>query len=343
MMAVNVVHVGVTQRATRRICAICRRSAFGVGLFLSTFATSPIQAEDYPARPIKLVLGFAAGGATDFVARVIAKKISTIAGQNVIVENKTGANGQVAAEFVMRSEADGYTLFFTTLGAMALNPNLRSNLTYNPRTDFDPVAMVGRNTIVLAVNSNSKIKAFSDFLAAVRSTRSLSVGVTGVGAATYLSAVLLQKAIPTKLEIIPYRGAAQALSDLLGGHIDAMFGEIPLFLASLKAGNVRALASASNTHEELIPRVPTFTELGLPDVVAENWTGVVAPAHTPPAIINKLSTILERALADPDTSKLLARSGVTPSFAGAAAFRSIIDSEIDRWGRVIRENAVRID
>ena len=187
------------------------------------------------------------------------------------------------------------------------------------------------------------ISSISSAVWIARRTRSLSVGVTGVGAATYLSAVLLQKAIPTKLQIIPYRGAAQALSDLLGGHIDAMFGEIPLFLESLKAGNVRALASASNTHEELIPRVPTFTELGLPDVVAENWTGVVAPAHTPPAIINKLSTILERALADPDTSKLLARSGVTPSFAGAAAFRSIIDSEIDRWGKVIRENAVGID
>ncbi|HEY1473739.1 MAG TPA: tripartite tricarboxylate transporter substrate binding protein [Pseudolabrys sp.] len=321
---------------------IFRRSAFGAALLLS-LTVSAVPAQDYPSRPIKFVVGFAPGGATDVVARLTAEKIGALAGQNVIVENKPGANGQVAAEFVMRAEPDGYTLFFTTLGAIALNPNLRAHLTYNPRTDFEPVAMVARNTIMLAVNAGSKTKTFADFLAATKAKKSLSVGVTGVGAATYLSAVLLQKAIGTKLEIVPYRGAAQALSDLLGGHIDAMFGEIPLFLAPMRAGSVRALASTSKARAELIADIPTFTELGLPDVVAENWTGVIAPARTPPAVVEKLGAIFERALTDPNVSNQLARAGVSPSFAGAEPFRAIIDSEIERWGKVIRENGVRVE
>jgi tripartite-type tricarboxylate transporter receptor subunit TctC len=196
---------------------------------------------------------------------------------------------------------------------------------------------------MLAVNSGSKTKTFADFLAATKTEKRLSVGVTGVGAATYLSAVLLQKAIGTKLEIVPYRGAAQALSDLLGGHIDAMFGEIPLFLAPMRAGSVRALASTSKARAELIADVPTFSELGFPDVVAENWTGVVAPARTPPAIVEKLGAIFERALTDATMSHRLARAGVTPSFAGDEPFRAIIDSEIERWGKVIRENGVRVE
>jgi len=299
-------------------------------------------AQDFPVRPIKLVVGFAPGGATDVVARLVAERVAAAAGQTVIVENKPGANGQVAAELVAHAEPDGYTLFFTTLGAIALNPNLRSKLGYDPRTDFAPVAMVARNTIMLAVNAKSEIKTFADFAAAAKA-KPLSVGVTGVGAATYLSAVLLQKALGTKLEIVPYRGAAQALSDLAGGHIDAMFGEIPLFMGPVKAGTIRALASMSKQRADLIPGVPTFTELGLPEVYAENWTGVVAPAHTPPAVVARLSAIFQSAVTDPAMSTQLARSGVTPSFAGAAEFRAFIAGEIDRWGKVIRENGVHVE
>lgn len=299
-------------------------------------------AQDFPVRPIKLVVGFAPGGATDVVARLVAERVAAVAGQTVIVENKPGANGQVAADLVAHAEPDGYTLFFTTLGAIALNPNLRSKLSYNPRTDFAPVAMVARNTIMLAVNAKSEIKTFADFAAAAKA-KPLSVGVTGVGAATYLSAVLLQKALGTKLEIVPYRGAAQALSDLVGGHIDAMFGEIPLFMGPVKAGTIRALASMSKQRADLVPGVPTFTELGLPEVYAENWTGVVAPAHTPPAVVARLSAIFQRAVTHPAMSTQLARSGVTPSFADAAEFRAFIAGEIDRWGKVIRENKVHVE
>ncbi len=328
----------------RWIFTIWSRSVFGAAtLVLLLLSASAIVAQDFPTRPIRLVVAFAPGGTTDFVARLIAEKVSTIGGQNMIVENRPGANGAVAADFVKRAEPDGYTLFFTTLGAMAINPNLRSKLNYNPRTDFDPVAMVAHNTILLAINSDSKIKTLSEFVAIAKAKKSVSVGVTGIGAATYLCAKLLQKALGIKLEIIPYRGASPALTDLLGGHIDAMFAEIPTLIGSINGGKVRALASTAKARADVIPDVPTFIERGFSDVFAENWAGVVAPAGTPQAIINKLTMIFEKAVVDKNTLSQLARSGVTPSFATAEQFRGIIDSEIGRWGKIIRENAVRIE
>jgi tripartite-type tricarboxylate transporter receptor subunit TctC len=316
---------------------------YGVALALSLLSASTAVAQDYPTRPIRLVVAFAPGGTTDFVARLIAEKVSTIVGQNVIVENKPGGNGAVAAEFVARSEPDGYNLFFSTLGAMAINPNLRSKLNYNPQTDFDPVAMIARNTILLAVNSGSNTKTFAEFLASAKSRKSFTVGVTGVGAATYLCAELLQKSLGIKLQIIPYRGASQALTDLLGGHIDAMFGDIPVLIGSIKGGKIRALASTSKARSDVIPDVPTFVELGFSDILAENWAGVVAPARTPQAIIKKLGAAFEKAAADPNILSQLARSGVTPSFASAEEFRGIIGSETKRWGKIIRENDVQVE
>jgi len=327
----------------RRILIIWKHRHLGiysVALILALFAVS--VAEDYPTRPIRLVVAFEAGGTTDFVARLMASKVSATVGQTMIVENKPGGNGETAAALVKRSQPDGYTLFFTTLGAMAINTNLRSKLDYNPRTDFTAIAMVARNTVLLAVNYAADTKTLAEFATVVKARNRLSVGVTGIGAVTYLCAALLQRALSMKFEIIAYRGASQALSDLLGGHIDAMFGEIPVLIGSIKGGSARALASTSRTRVEVIPDVPTFIELGFSDIVAENWAGIVAPATTSPVIVDRLTVAIETAMADSNTVSQLARSGVTPSFANGKQFRSVIDSEIERWGRIIRENALQI-
>lgn len=318
----------------------CRVEVYGGALILALFSAA--MSQDYPTRPIRLIVAFEPGGTTDFVARLIVDKVSAIVGQNVIVENKPGGNGEAAAILVKRSEPDGYTLFFTTLGAMAINANLRPRLDYNPRTDFTPVAMVVRNTILLAVRSDNGMSNFTEFAAVAKTRNRLSVGVTGIGAVTYLCAQLLQKALAMRFEIVPYRGASQALTDLLGGHIDAMFGEIPVLIGSIKAGSVRALASTSKARANVIADIPTFTELGFADILAENWAGIVAPARTPHVIIDKLTVAFETSVMDPNTRSRLARSGVTPSFAAAEEFRGVIDSEIERWGKIIRENAVEI-
>ncbi|MGZ5827339.1 MAG: Bug family tripartite tricarboxylate transporter substrate binding protein [Xanthobacteraceae bacterium] len=302
---------------------------------------SGVNAQQYPTRPIKLVVAFAPGGTTDFAARLIADKAGAILGQSIVVENKPGGNGGVAAEFVAKAEPDGYVLFFTTLGAMAINPNLRTSMSYDPVADFEPVTMLVRNTILLAVNAQSKVKTVADYIVAGKSPQGVSVGVTGIGAATYICAELLQKTSGIKQQIIPYRGASQSLTDVLGGRIDAMFGEIPVLIGSINAGTVRALASTSATRSNLFPEMPTLVESGFPDVVADNWAGVIAPAHTPKAIVDQLNAAFATTLSNADVVAQLALSGVTPSYADPEQFRRFIRDETARWGKIIRENDIQ--
>ncbi|MGZ5864888.1 MAG: Bug family tripartite tricarboxylate transporter substrate binding protein [Xanthobacteraceae bacterium] len=302
---------------------------------------SGVNAQQYPTRPIKLVVAFAPGGTTDFAARLIADKAGAILGQSIVVENKPGGNGGVAAEFVAKAEPDGYVLFFTTLGAMAINPNLRTSMSYDPVADFEPVTMLVRNTILLAVNAQSKVKTVADYIVAGKSPQGVSVGVTGIGAATYICAELLQKTSGIKQQIIPYRGASQSLTDVLGGRIDAMFGEIPVLIGSINAGTVRALAGTSATRSNLFPEMPTLVESGFPDVVADNWAGVIAPAHTPKAIVDQLNAAFATTLSNADVVAQLALSGVTPSYADPEQFRRFIRDETARWGKIIRENDIQ--
>lgn len=304
--------------------------------------SSSVKAQQYPTRPIKLVVAFAPGGTTDFAARLIAERAGAILKQSIVVENKPGGNGGVAAEFVAKAEPDGYVLFFTTLGAMAINPNLRANMSYDPVGDFEPVAMLVRNTILLAVNAQSKVRTVADYVAAGKSSQGVSVGVTGIGAATYICAELLQKTSGIKQQIIPYRGASQSLTDVLGGTIDAMFGEIPVLISSINAGSVRALASTSATRSNLFPDMPTLVESGYPDVIADNWAGVIAPAHTPKAIVDRLNIAFVATLSEADVVSQLALSGVTSSVAGPEKFGRFIRNETIRWGKIIRENGIQL-
>lgn len=301
-------------------------------------------AQDYPTRPIRLVVAFAAGGTTDFVARLIANKVSVILRQNVLVDNKPGGNGTIAAESVARAEPDGYSLFFTTVGAMAINPTLRSHLSYDPIKDFAPVAMLVRNTILLAVNSSTKAKDVREFVAMARAKPGgVTIGVTGVGAMTYLALELFQSAAGVKFQMVPYRGAAQALTDLLSGQIDAMFGEVPVLLAQIKAGNIRALGATSPQRSAIVPDVATFLEQGLPDTIAENWSAVVAPVGTPPVIVDKLAAAFAAAVEDPGVRVQLVQSGVSPSLLSAEEFGRLIRSETERWGRIIRAHGIKIE
>jgi tripartite-type tricarboxylate transporter receptor subunit TctC len=303
-------------------------------------AAHSAAAQDYPSRPVHLVVAFAAGGTTDFAARLIAEKAGTLLGQGIIVDNKPGANGALAAETVARAAPDGYTLFFSTVGAIAINPNLRSSLGYDVQKDFDPVAMLVRNTILLAVPANSEIKDFAGFLARAKADKPVTVGVTGIGATTHLSVELLQKAAQVKFQIVPYRGASQALNDLIGGQIDAMFGEIPVLLGPVAGRQVRILATTSKERTEVMPDVHTLGELGVPGVVVENWAGVLTPAGTPQPIIDKLSSALTGAVGDRQLLDRLRTAGVTPSLAPTEEFRAIIRSETERWGQVIRDNRI---
>jgi tripartite-type tricarboxylate transporter receptor subunit TctC len=303
---------------------------------------APARAQDFPTRPIRLIVGFTAGGTTDFVARLLAERIRIPLGQPVIVENRPGANGAVAAEYVAKTEADGTTLFFTTVGAVAINPALRPNLAYDPIRDFAPVGLAVFNSTTLVVNAATPVNSARE-LANLAKEKPVTVGITGLGAISHLALELYQAAAGVKFQAVPYRGASQAVTDLLGGQLDALFGDVPTIIAQVKAGKLKALAASSQQRSDIFPEVPTFVEQGFADTVANQWAGTLAPANAPPAVIAKLHAAFDGALNDPQVRAKLRDAGVTPSPSTPEEFARYLREEIARWGRLIREKGIKGD
>jgi tripartite-type tricarboxylate transporter receptor subunit TctC len=288
------------------------------------------------------VVAFTAGGTTDFVARLLAERLRTLLGQPVIVENRPGANGAIAAEYVAKSDPDGYTLFFTTVGAVAINPALRGNLAYDPIKDFAPVGMAVFNSTMLVVNASMPVISARE-LAALAAERpgAITIGITGLGAISHLGLELFQAAAGVKFQAVHYRGAAHAVTDLLAGQVDGLFGDVPTVIAQIKAGKLKALAATSQERSDIFPDVPTFVEQGFRDTVANQWAGVLAPALTPPAVVTKLNAALNAALADVGVRGKLAQTGVMPSPGTPEEFARDLAQEIARWGQLIRAKGIR--
>jgi len=307
---------------------------------LATASAIAAHAQDFPSRPIKLVVAFTAGGSTDFVARLLAEGMRKELGTPVIVENKPGANGAIGAEYVAKAEGDGYTLFFTTVGAVAINPALRSNLGYDPIKDFAPIGMAVFNSTILVVNASVPANSARE-LAALARTRPVSIGVTGLGAISHLALELFQTAAGVKFQAVPYRGAAHAMTDLLGGQLDGLFGDVPTVMTQVRAGKLKALAASSQERSEIFPDVPTLNEQGFADTIANQWGGTLAPALTPPAVIAKLNAAQVAALNDPQLQAKLRQAGVTPSPGSAEDFGRYLRQEMSRWRKLIEEKGIK--
>ncbi|MBV9557651.1 MAG: tripartite tricarboxylate transporter substrate binding protein [Pseudolabrys sp.] len=303
---------------------------------------SPAQAQDFPTRPVRLVVAFPPGGPTDFVARVIAEKLKTILGQPVVIENKPGANGAVGAEYVANAEPDGHTLFFTTVGAVAVTPHLRTTKSgYDPITSFAPVTLAVRNTTVLVVKPDNPAKSAKELADLARAKPdTIPFGSTGVGSMPHLALVQYQTAAKVRFLHVPYRGAAPALTDLLGGQVEALFADVPVLLPHIQGGKIRPLAVAADKRNAVIPDVPTLAELGLPNTAADNWYGVLAPAKTPRPIVMKLNAAFAEAMKDPETNDKLVKSGAIPSPTTPEAFGTYIKSELDHWGEIVKANKI---
>jgi tripartite-type tricarboxylate transporter receptor subunit TctC len=299
------------------------------------------SAQDYPNRPVRLIVAFAPGGATDFTARIIADRVQAILGQPIAVENKPGANGAIGAEYVAKSDPDGYTLFFTTVGAVAINPALRGDLPYDPLKDFAAVGKAAVNSTILVVNADMKINSARELAdLARRKPGSITIGITGRGAISDLGRQLFEDAAGIKLQGVPYRGAAPALTDMLAGHLDGLFGDVPTIMARVRAGKLKALAATSSERSDIFPDVPTFVEQGFADVVGDNWDAVLAPAGTPAPIIAKLNAALVAAVNDPEVRTRLHNAGTTPASSSPEEFDKYLRAEIARWGKVIRDKGI---
>ena len=317
---------------------LCRLTGAGLLMLGAAF---PAAAQDFPSRPIRMVIAFPAGGPTDFVGRLIADKLKDSLGQ-VIIENKPGANGAIGADFVAKSQPDGHTLFLTTVGAVAITPNMRKDLPYDVLRDFAPVTLVVRNTTVLVVRAESPANSAKDLVAMAKAKPgALPFASTGVGSTTHLALELFQNAAGIKFVHVPYRGAAPALTDLLGGQVEAFLADVPVLMPQIAAGKIKPLAAASGQRNPMLPDVPMLSEIGYPDTASDNWYGLLAPAKTPPAVIAKLNAAFVAAINDPVVKDRLIKSGAIPIANTPEQFGQILKDEIARWGKLVREKDIK--
>jgi tripartite-type tricarboxylate transporter receptor subunit TctC len=303
---------------------------------LGLVAAVPAFAQDYPTRPITLVVPYAAGGGNDVMARIVAEKMSKTLGQNIVVENRAGAGGSVATRQVAKATPDGYTLVIGGTGSLAVNPTLYNNVGYDPRKDFTPVGLIGTGQLIVLVNPSVPAKTIPELIAlAKKEPGKLSYASAGVGSGIHLGAVLFEMMAGIKLTHVPYRGTAPALTDLIGGHVQLYFSSIPSAVGIAKEGKVRPLAVTGPKRSGVFPDLPTVAET-LPGFEAVLHYGIVAPAGTPKPIIDKLNAAMREALAAPDTREKMAADGTEPFPSTPEEYAADIDKEETKWSGIVR-------
>jgi len=318
----------------RRLASLC----------LLVLAAQNAWAQTYPSRPIRIVVAFPAGGGSDLAARVVAQKLSETLGQPVVVENRVGANGSVGAEAVARSAPDGYTLVMGSNANITTNPHLM-RLSYDPMKDLAPVAMLTVNPLLLFVNpSVVPVSSFKEFLSYVASRDGkVDYASAGNGSPAHLAGELLKLEAGIQMIHVPYKGGPPGVNDVLGGRVGIMFAAAPTVLPQIRAGKLRGIATTGAHRTVFAPEIPTIAESGFPDFDVVIWNALFAPAATPGAVLAKLHGEIDRILAQPDTRELLLKQGAEPLPLSDAAFRELLRTEYERWGKVIREAKIKVD
>ncbi|WP_118137841.1 tripartite tricarboxylate transporter substrate binding protein [Oceanicella sp. SM1341] len=296
----------------------------------------PAAAQGFPERPVTIVVPFPPGGSTDLLARQIAEKISAPLGQPVVVENRAGAGGAVGANYVARSDPDGYTLLMGVTGSNAISSVLRDDLPYEPLKDFAPVSLVVSAPLVLVVNAESEFTSVADVIAfAQENPQTFTHGSPGIGTSMHLTGELFGLETGTELVHVPYAGSAAAMQDLLGGQLDAMFADLLVSSEYISGGRLRALAVTSAARHPMLPDVPTVAEAGVEGFAATSWQGVFAPAGTPEPVLDRLYEVVTAALTDDDLKAFFAERGFMVEGRTPAASQEFIAAEIDKWGKVV--------
>jgi tripartite-type tricarboxylate transporter receptor subunit TctC len=306
---------------------------------------SDALAQSYPAKPIRLIVPYPAGGATDFFARLVFPKVGDALGQPVVVENRPGAGTAIGASEVARSAPDGYTLLLGDAGTYAFNPTLYKKLSYDPAKDFAPVSLTGRFALILAVNTAVlNVSSVDQFVqAAKQAPGKIDYGAPGPGSPIHLAMELFKQRAGISMTPIPYKGGADALSDLIGGRIGALFPDIATGLPQIRAGKIKALAVASERRVAALPGLPTVGESGYPGFEAWAWQGFVAPAGTPREAVMKLNGAFARVMADPVIGQRLSESGFEPQTSSPEQFAAYLRSEIAKWAKVIHDSNISLD
>jgi tripartite-type tricarboxylate transporter receptor subunit TctC len=327
---------------TNTMSATCKQIAFALVLTAFVF-TSSAYAEDYPSRSIRLIVPYAAGGGADSVARIVAKRVSETIGQPIVIENRGGAGSIIGTELVKKSDADGYTLLLGQSGPISINPAVYKSLPYDPVKDFAPIAMTTAYPYIMVVSPKLGVKNLKDFVTLAKAKPGeLNYGTTGVGAANHLVTELFDSKAGIKMTHIPYRGTALAVADLLAGQVQLVFADPISALPHIKAGTLLALAVTSKNRSSVAPDVPTISESGYPDFDAIAWHGILAPANTPPVIVNKLNSEIVKALQNPETKMLLEKQAMQTVGNSPKAFADFIKQDIAVWKEVAERANVEV-
>ena len=292
-------------------------------------------AQTYPDKPLRLLVGFPAGSALDSAARPIASKLSELLGQNVIVDNRAGAAGNIAAEIAARARPDGYTLLFGANGALAINPALYEKLPFDSLKDFAPIAKVVDAVNVLVLHPSAPASSVEQLIAAAR-LKPLLGGSGGVGSPGHLALELFNMMAGVKITHVPYKGSAPALVDVIAGNIQVIFSTLTPALPHIKSGRIKALAVTSLKRSELVPELPTVAEAGLKGFEVTGWYGVLAPAQTPRTLIDRLNSEIVKALQSPDVKQNLLAQGFEISPSSPQAFSAFIRMELAKWAKVVK-------
>jgi tripartite-type tricarboxylate transporter receptor subunit TctC len=312
-------------------------------LFLLLFAGTAL-AQPYPARPVKLIVPFPPGGNTDIVGRLLAQKLSDSFGQQVYVENRGGAGGTIGAEAAAKSPNDGYTLFFSTTGTLASAPSMQPGLRYDPIKDFAPITTLANAPVVVIIAASLPPKNLRELIQLAKAQPgALKFGSAGTGHFVHIAGEMFRVSAGVDLLHVPYKGVAQALTDLLGGRIELMFDAFAQYEPHLQGGKLRALAVANPTRLSRLPDVPTTAEAGLPDYVLASWFGLAAPAGTPREVIERVNAEARKALAGADVREALAKLGLEPGGNSPQEYAAMIADELARWRQAVKAAAIKID
>ncbi|AVQ84531.1 LacI family transcriptional regulator [Variovorax sp. PMC12] len=321
-----------------------RAFAFTAGMLAFAFASGAIAAEAYPARPIKLIVPFPPGGGPDLIAREVATTVTTQQGWTIIIDNKPGSGGNIGMDAAAKAAPDGYTLVMGQTSNMAINPSLYAKLPYNPQKDLTPVGLVASAPLVIAVASNSPYKTLADLVNAAKANpEGINYASSGSGTVAHLATEQLQRIANVKLTHVPYKGAAQGVTDLIGGQIQMYISSVVTLSGHIKNGKMRALAVTSAKRSADLPNVPTVAEAGYKGFEAVTWFGIAAPAGVPKDAVGKLNAAFNKALEAPDVRKKLTEQGADVLGGSSEQFAALVRDETVRWAKVVKESGAKVD
>ena len=317
------------------------RTTTRVAILLTALAP-PVFAEDsYPSRPVRMIVAYPPGGGTDIVGRMMAQKLTETLGQNVVIDNRGGATGNIGTELAARSNPDGYTLLMGNVAPNAINDSLFKKLAYDPVKDFAPVSLVAITPNILVVNPGVPVKSVKDLIALARAKPgALNYPSAGVGSSSHLAGELLKILAKIDMVHVPYKGGGPALIDTISGQMQVMFATMPAAMPHVKSGKVRPVAVTTEKRSQALPELPTIAE-SVKGYEASTWYGLLAPAGTPSSIVTRLHRDTVKILSAPDTREKLGVQGFEPVGGSPAEFAAYIKSEIGKWGRVIREAGIK--